>query len=120
MLVLLLSFCNVVRVCVTQSVEFGVSCPFSDITTLTSASYQSSIPMHAGQHLLSIQGEVVLLDSVLSSFDVLAVRELMVLSASLRQSSQPQSARCPAGRTEQTAVPGRRDSSECYALLTRC
>lgn len=29
----------------------------SDITTLTSASYQSSLPMHAGQHLLSIQGE---------------------------------------------------------------
>lgn len=31
--------------------------PFcSDITTLTSASYPSSLPMHAGQHLLSIQG----------------------------------------------------------------
>ncbi|XP_068611972.1 G protein pathway suppressor 2 isoform X1 [Brachionichthys hirsutus] len=28
----------------------------SDITTLTSASYQSGLPMHAGQHLLSIQG----------------------------------------------------------------
>ncbi|KAG7243402.1 hypothetical protein INR49_011859 [Caranx melampygus] len=28
----------------------------SDITTLTSASYQPSLPMHAGQHLLSIQG----------------------------------------------------------------
>ncbi|KAF0029237.1 hypothetical protein F2P81_018342 [Scophthalmus maximus] len=28
----------------------------SDITTLTSASYQASLPMHAGQHLLSIQG----------------------------------------------------------------
>lgn len=28
----------------------------SDITTLTSASYASSLPMHAGQHLLSIQG----------------------------------------------------------------
>ncbi|XP_074518066.1 G protein pathway suppressor 2 isoform X1 [Halichoeres trimaculatus] len=31
----------------------------SDITTLTSASYQSSLPMHAGQHLLSIQGSPV-------------------------------------------------------------
>lgn len=31
----------------------------SDITTLTSASYQSSLPMHSGQHLLSIQGKVV-------------------------------------------------------------
>lgn len=31
----------------------------SDITTLTSASYQSSLPMHAGQHLLSIQGNPV-------------------------------------------------------------
>uniref|UniRef100_A0A3Q1F063 G protein pathway suppressor 2 n=1 Tax=Acanthochromis polyacanthus TaxID=80966 RepID=A0A3Q1F063_9TELE len=30
----------------------------SDITTLTSASYQPSLPMHAGQHLLSIQGEL--------------------------------------------------------------
>lgn len=30
---------------------------FSDITTLTSASYQPSLQMHAGQHLLSIQGE---------------------------------------------------------------
>ncbi|XP_071755117.2 G protein pathway suppressor 2 isoform X1 [Centroberyx gerrardi] len=30
-----------------------------DITTLTSASYQSSLPMHAGQHLLSIQGSPV-------------------------------------------------------------
>ncbi|CAL8241987.1 unnamed protein product [Merluccius merluccius] len=29
----------------------------SDITTLTSANYQPSLPMHAGQHLLSIQGE---------------------------------------------------------------
>ncbi|XP_062240430.1 G protein pathway suppressor 2 isoform X3 [Platichthys flesus] len=28
----------------------------SDITTLTSASYQTSLPMHAGQHLLSLQG----------------------------------------------------------------
>ncbi|XP_056431805.1 G protein pathway suppressor 2 isoform X3 [Gadus chalcogrammus] len=27
-----------------------------DITTLTSASYQPSLPMHSGQHLLSIQG----------------------------------------------------------------
>ncbi|KAM3857664.1 G protein pathway suppressor 2 [Diretmus argenteus] len=31
----------------------------SDITTLTSASYQASLPMHAGQHLLSIQGSPV-------------------------------------------------------------
>lgn len=31
----------------------------SDITTLTSASYPSSLPMHAGQHLLSIQGSPV-------------------------------------------------------------
>lgn len=30
---------------------------FSDITTLTSASYQQSLPMHPGQHLLGIQGE---------------------------------------------------------------
>ncbi|XP_040038354.2 G protein pathway suppressor 2 isoform X2 [Gasterosteus aculeatus] len=30
-----------------------------DITTLTSASYQPSLPMHAGQHLLSIQGNPV-------------------------------------------------------------
>lgn len=37
----------------------------SDITTLTSASYQSSLPMHAGQHLLSIQGEVVFCISVI-------------------------------------------------------
>lgn len=28
----------------------------SDITTLTSASYQPSIPLHSGQHLLSLQG----------------------------------------------------------------
>ncbi|KAM9832794.1 G protein pathway suppressor 2 isoform 2-T2 [Syngnathus typhle] len=35
------------------------SCPFSDITTLTSASYQASLPMHAGQHLLNIQGSPV-------------------------------------------------------------
>lgn len=31
----------------------------SDITTLTSASYQSSLPMHASQHLLSIPGSPV-------------------------------------------------------------
>ncbi|XP_061619053.1 G protein pathway suppressor 2 isoform X3 [Phyllopteryx taeniolatus] len=31
----------------------------SDITTLTSASYQAGLPMHAGQHLLSIQGSPV-------------------------------------------------------------
>uniref|UniRef100_A0A668AAW3 G protein pathway suppressor 2 n=1 Tax=Myripristis murdjan TaxID=586833 RepID=A0A668AAW3_9TELE len=31
----------------------------SDITTLTSASYQPSLPMHAGQHLLSIPGSPV-------------------------------------------------------------
>lgn len=31
----------------------------SDITTLTSASYQPSLPMHTGQHLLSIQGSPV-------------------------------------------------------------
>lgn len=36
-----------------HSISFVVS---SDITTLTSASYASSLPMHAGQHLLSIQG----------------------------------------------------------------
>ncbi|XP_028419659.1 G protein pathway suppressor 2 isoform X1 [Perca flavescens] len=30
-----------------------------DITTLTSASYQPSLPMHSGQHLLSIQGSPV-------------------------------------------------------------
>ncbi|XP_056298607.1 G protein pathway suppressor 2 isoform X1 [Pseudoliparis swirei] len=30
-----------------------------DITTLTSASYQPSLPMHGGQHLLSIQGSPV-------------------------------------------------------------
>ncbi|KAK0144103.1 G protein pathway suppressor 2 [Merluccius polli] len=33
--------------------------PTSDITTLTSANYQPSLPMHAGQHLLSIQGSPV-------------------------------------------------------------
>ncbi|XP_005749827.1 G protein pathway suppressor 2 isoform X1 [Pundamilia nyererei] len=32
---------------------------FSDITTLTSASYQQSLPMHPGQHLLGIQGNPV-------------------------------------------------------------
>ncbi|XP_031440887.1 G protein pathway suppressor 2 isoform X2 [Clupea harengus] len=31
----------------------------SDITTLTSASYQSSMPMHSSQHLLSMQGSSV-------------------------------------------------------------
>ncbi|KAF6715858.1 G protein pathway suppressor 2 [Oryzias melastigma] len=31
----------------------------SDITTLTSASYQQSLPMHTGQHLLNIQGELL-------------------------------------------------------------
>ncbi|XP_023822142.1 G protein pathway suppressor 2 isoform X3 [Oryzias latipes] len=31
----------------------------SDITTLTSASYQQSLPMHTGQHLLNIQGSPV-------------------------------------------------------------
>ncbi|XP_077598633.1 G protein pathway suppressor 2 isoform X2 [Stigmatopora nigra] len=31
----------------------------SDITTLTSASYQAGLPMHAGQHLLGIQGSPV-------------------------------------------------------------
>ncbi|XP_061664658.1 G protein pathway suppressor 2 [Syngnathoides biaculeatus] len=31
----------------------------SDITTLTSAGYQASLPMHTGQHLLSIQGSPV-------------------------------------------------------------
>ncbi|XP_067379798.1 G protein pathway suppressor 2 isoform X1 [Channa argus] len=31
----------------------------SDITTLTPASYQPNLPMHAGQHLLSIQGSPV-------------------------------------------------------------
>ncbi|KAL2079612.1 hypothetical protein ACEWY4_025356 [Coilia grayii] len=31
----------------------------SDITTLTSASYQQSIPMHSGQHLLNMQGSPV-------------------------------------------------------------
>ncbi|XP_046905071.1 G protein pathway suppressor 2-like isoform X2 [Hypomesus transpacificus] len=31
----------------------------SDITTLTSASYQPSLPMHSSQHLLSIQGSPV-------------------------------------------------------------
>ncbi|XP_026865702.2 G protein pathway suppressor 2 [Electrophorus electricus] len=31
----------------------------SDITTLTSASYQPSIPLHSGQHLLSLQGSPV-------------------------------------------------------------
>uniref|UniRef100_A0A4W5PDG7 G protein pathway suppressor 2 n=1 Tax=Hucho hucho TaxID=62062 RepID=A0A4W5PDG7_9TELE len=31
----------------------------SDITTLTSASYQSSLTMHTGQHLLNIQGSPV-------------------------------------------------------------
>lgn len=30
----------------------------SDITTLTSASYQPSIPLHSGPHLLSLQGEI--------------------------------------------------------------
>ncbi|XP_010769412.1 G protein pathway suppressor 2 isoform X2 [Notothenia coriiceps] len=30
-----------------------------DITTLTPASYQTSLPMHSGQHLLSIQGSPV-------------------------------------------------------------
>ncbi|XP_040038353.2 G protein pathway suppressor 2 isoform X1 [Gasterosteus aculeatus] len=39
-----------------QSCIFVLS---SDITTLTSASYQPSLPMHAGQHLLSIQGNPV-------------------------------------------------------------
>uniref|UniRef100_A0A3Q2NPX5 G protein pathway suppressor 2 n=1 Tax=Fundulus heteroclitus TaxID=8078 RepID=A0A3Q2NPX5_FUNHE len=32
----------------------------SDITTLTSASYQPSLSMHAGQHLLSISGEMTM------------------------------------------------------------
>ncbi|XP_067288551.1 G protein pathway suppressor 2-like isoform X1 [Pseudorasbora parva] len=31
----------------------------SDITTLPSSSYQSSLPLHSGQHLLSIQGSPV-------------------------------------------------------------
>ncbi|XP_050960148.1 G protein pathway suppressor 2-like isoform X3 [Labeo rohita] len=31
----------------------------SDITTLPSASYQTSLPLHSGQHLLSIQGSPV-------------------------------------------------------------
>ncbi|XP_051755499.1 G protein pathway suppressor 2-like [Ctenopharyngodon idella] len=31
----------------------------SDITTLPSASYQSNLPLHSGQHLLSIQGSPV-------------------------------------------------------------
>ncbi|XP_042367925.1 G protein pathway suppressor 2 isoform X1 [Plectropomus leopardus] len=39
-----------------QSCSFVLS---SDITTLTSASYQPSLPMHAGQHLLNIQGSPV-------------------------------------------------------------
>lgn len=31
----------------------------SDITTLPSASYQTSLPLHSGQHLLSIQGDIL-------------------------------------------------------------
>uniref|UniRef100_A0AAY4ANB9 G protein pathway suppressor 2 n=1 Tax=Denticeps clupeoides TaxID=299321 RepID=A0AAY4ANB9_9TELE len=31
----------------------------SDITTLTSANYQQAIPMHSGQHLLSMQGSPI-------------------------------------------------------------
>ncbi|XP_063043261.1 G protein pathway suppressor 2-like isoform X2 [Engraulis encrasicolus] len=31
----------------------------SDITTLTSASYQQSIPMHSGQHILNMQGSPI-------------------------------------------------------------
>jgi len=32
---------------------------FSDITSLPSSSYQSSLPLHSGQHLLNIQGGVL-------------------------------------------------------------
>lgn len=71
--------------------------PYSDITTLTSASYQSSLPMHAGQHLLSIQGKVVLLcvaqhylgylENSHSPFDVISIGEL-ILSRCLSQAVQ--------------------------------
>lgn len=78
----------------------------SDITTLTSASYQSSLPMHTGQHLLSIQGTAALkflriaephLGNYLRPFDTIS--QLILVFASLRQSRQSQSTWCAAWRT---------------------
>ncbi|XP_061524674.1 G protein pathway suppressor 2 isoform X2 [Phycodurus eques] len=72
----------------------------SDITTLTSASYQAGLPMHAGQHLLSIQGE---------SLRKVTARRRKMLTSPLerRQPRQPQSTRRPARRSEQAAFPER-------------
>lgn len=50
-----LAFIFAIHKCKTYP-HFGACFPISDITTLTSASYQSSLPMHASQHLLSIPG----------------------------------------------------------------
>lgn len=77
---------------------------FSDITTLTSASYQQSLPMHPGQHLLGIQGEKS------SRFCALPESSLFFIwwhspFLSFRQSSQPQQTWPTARRKEQTAVP---------------
>lgn len=48
-----------IQVCLVFCCIFVPPVLSSDITTLTSASYQSSLPMHAGQHLLSIQGKAI-------------------------------------------------------------
>lgn len=51
----------------------------SDITTLTSASYQPSLPMHAGQHLLSIQGTFLAAYSRFSSLsDIIIISQLIL------------------------------------------
>lgn len=58
--------------------------------------------MHPGQHLLSIPGEIQKRSNPAQEFLILVQT---VGSCCLRESSQPRSTRCPAGRTEQTAVP---------------
>ncbi|KAF3837056.1 hypothetical protein F7725_004520 [Dissostichus mawsoni] len=50
----------------------------SDITTLTSASYQTSLPMHSGQHLLSIQGTAMPLGYLEHSLPYNAVQSATV------------------------------------------
>lgn len=72
----------------------------SDITTLTSASYQSSLPMHAGPHLLTIQGKEVLrcfvqiyLDCCHSPFDVVNIAVSCGLSQAV-QSATVDPVRC--------------------------
>lgn len=56
----------------------------SDITTLTSASYQPSLPMHAGQHLLSIQGTFLAAYSRFSSLsDIIIICQLILYSRCL-------------------------------------